>query len=237
MFFVDGAGSAGWKRDSFARELTNAPAFPDSYCVVRNSASYPWHDHGWETPQFSDLIIYQLDIGTWWAQDDSGRDVRATRGLTFLDATQQIGHLRSLGVTAIQLLPIQEFETAFGLGYIGVDYLSPEGQYVATSVDFPGKLIAVNAMLAACGKPPLTAAQLEPGINQLKCLIDLCHLNGIAVILDLVCNHAGGGFDDHSMWFYDRQMEGDLDHSLYFTDQGWVGGGFLLTGISGSPSS
>ena len=85
MFFVVGAGSSGWKRDPFARELTIAPAFPECFCVVRDPASYPWHDQGWQTPPFSDLIIYQLHIGTWWAQDDAGNDVRATRGGTFLD--------------------------------------------------------------------------------------------------------------------------------------------------------
>jgi len=224
MFFVDGTGSTGWKRDSFARELTNAPAFPDSFCVVRDPASYPWHDQGWQTPQFCDLIIYQLHIGIWWAQDDSGNDVRATRGGTFLDAAQQLGHLRVLGVNAVQLLPVQEFETTFGLGYNGVDYYSPEGQYVATATELPGKLAAINGVLASFGKPPLTLAQLEPGINQLKCLVDLCHLNGIAVIFDIVYNHAGGGFDDHSLWFYDRKANGNQNHSLYFTDQGWAGG-------------
>jgi 1,4-alpha-glucan branching enzyme len=224
MFFVTGAGSSGWKRDSFARELTDDPAFPDSFCVVRDPASYPWHDQGWQTPRFPDLIVYQLHIGTWWAQDDSGNDVRSTRGGTFLDAAQKLGHLRSLGVTAVQLLPVQEFETEFGLGYNGVDYFAPEGQYVATAAELPGKLAAINAMLASFGKPNLAAAQLAPGINQLKCFVDLCHLHGIAVIFDLVYNHAGGGFDDHSLWFYDRQLNGDLNHSLYFTDQGWAGG-------------
>jgi 1,4-alpha-glucan branching enzyme len=224
MFFVDGAGSVGWKRDSFARELTNVPAFPSSFCVVRDPKLYPWHDQGWRTPPFPDLIIYQLHIGTWWAQDDTGQDVRATRGGTFLDAALQLKHLRKLGVTAVQLLPVQEFETTFGLGYNGVDYFSPEGQYVVAPAELPGKLDAVNAMLASFGKLPLTPAQLEPGINQLKCFVDLCHLNGIAVIFDLVYNHAGGGFDDHSLWFYDRQSNGNLNHSLYFTDQGWAGG-------------
>jgi 1,4-alpha-glucan branching enzyme len=224
MFFVDGAGSTGWKRDSFARELTLTPAFPDSFCVVRDPAAYPWHDQDWRPPAFSDLIIYQLHIGTWWAQDDAGNDVRAARGGTFLDAAERLGHLRRLGVTAIQLLPVQEFETAFGLGYNGVDYFSPEGQYVLPPPALPGKLAAINTMLASFGKPPLTAPQLEPGIAQLKCLVDLCHLHGIAVILDLVYNHAGGGFDDHSLWFYDRQANGDLNHSLFFTDQGWAGG-------------
>jgi 1,4-alpha-glucan branching enzyme len=47
---------------------------------------------------------------------------------------------------------------------------------------------------------------------------------GIAVIFDLVYNHAGGGFDERSIWFYDRQPTNDLNNSLFFTDQGWAGG-------------
>jgi len=224
MFFVDGLGSSGWKRDPFARELTIVPAFPDSFCVVRDPASYPWHDQGWQPPQFSDLIIYQLHVGTWWAQDDAGNDVRTTRGGTFLDAAEKLVHLRNLGVTAVQLLPVQEFETAFSLGYNGVDYFSPEADYVVPPDALQRKLLTINGMFAAFGKSGLTAAQLAPGVNQLKCLIDLCHLHGIAVILDLVYNHAGGGFDDHSLWFYDRQANGNLNNSLFFTDQGWAGG-------------
>jgi 1,4-alpha-glucan branching enzyme len=224
MFFIDGTGSAGWKRDPFARELTIAPAFPASFCVVRDPASYPWHDHGWRPPRFNDLIIYQLHIGTWWAQDGSGHDARATRGGTFLDAAEKLGYLRDLGVTAVQLLPVQEFETAFSLGYNGVDYFSPESEYVVAPSELPRRLVKVNAMLASFRQPALTAAQLAPSVNQLKCFVDLCHLHGIAVIFDLVYNHAGGGFDNHSMWFYDRQANGNLNHSLFFTDHSWAGG-------------
>ena len=79
-------------------------------------------------------------------------------------------------------------------------------------------------MLASFGKPPLTSPELCEGVDQLKCLVDLCHLHGIAVIFDLVYNHAGGGFDDHSIWFYDRQPTGNNNNSLFFTDQGWAGG-------------
>ena len=48
----------------------------------------------------------------------------------------------------------------------------------------------------------------------------MCHVHGIAVIFDVVYNHAGGGFDDHSMWFFDRAPNGNINNSLYFTDQG-----------------
>jgi 1,4-alpha-glucan branching enzyme len=44
------------------------------------------------------------------------------------------------------------------------------------------------------------------------------------VILDVVYNHAGGGFDARSPWFYDLQNNGNANHSLYFTDVDWAGG-------------
>ena len=44
------------------------------------------------------------------------------------------------------------------------------------------------------------------------------------MIFDVVYNHAGGGFDDNSMWFLDRMPYGNANDSLYFTDQGWAGG-------------
>jgi 1,4-alpha-glucan branching enzyme len=121
MFFVEGDAGSSWKRDPYARELTLEPAFPDCFCVVRDPNAYPWHDHGWHTPAFNDLIIYQLHLGTFWAQDENGQDVRATRGGTFLDLILKLGYLRDLGINAVQLLPIQQFETHFSLGYNGVD--------------------------------------------------------------------------------------------------------------------
>jgi 1,4-alpha-glucan branching enzyme len=224
MFYIEGKGSSGWKRDSWARELTLNPAFPVCYCIVRDPSTYPWHDDGWRPPQFSDLIIYQLHIGTWWAQDAAGVDVRSTRGGTFLDAVDKIAYLKTLGIKAVQLLPVQEFETKNSLGYNGVDYFSPETEYLVDTGDIPWRLANINALLASFGKPALTAAQLAPGINQLKCFVDLCHLHGIAVIFDLVYNHAGPNFDDQSMWFYDRQANGNQNNSLYFTDQPFGGG-------------
>jgi 1,4-alpha-glucan branching enzyme len=224
MFFVEGGGSSGWKRDPYARELTQSPPFPESYCVVRDPHDYPWHDQAWQSPAFNDLVIYQLHVGTWWAQDETGRDVRSERGGMFLDVAEKLEHLRTLGVNAIQLLPVQEFETAFSMGYNGVDYFSPEGAYLVPTEQLGWRLARVNRMFERFGEPPLTAPELSQGVNQLKCLVDLCHLHGIAVIFDLVYNHAGGGFDDHSIWFYDRQPTDNFNNSLFFTDQGWAGG-------------
>jgi 1,4-alpha-glucan branching enzyme len=224
MFFIEGAAGAEWKRDPYARELTLEPAFPDCFCVVRDPNAYPWHDRGWRMPDLGELIIYQLHVGTFWAQDENGKDVRTTRGGTFLDVILKLGYLRDLGINAVQLLPIQEFETRFSLGYNGVDYFSPETRYVAPPSELPWRLEAINEMLAGFGEPPLSAALLASGADQLRCLIDLCHLYGIAVILDVVYNHAGGNFDPRSLWFYDLQHDGDANRSLYFTNVDWAGG-------------
>jgi 1,4-alpha-glucan branching enzyme len=191
---------------------------------VRDPHSYPWHDGGWRPPPFHELIIYQLHVGVFWAVDAEGNDRRRGYG-RFLDVIERISYLQGLGVTAIQLLPIQECDCAFSLGYNGLDYFSPEMTY---QLEDPGEIARhlepINAILAAAGAPALSVVDLLPGPNQLKCLIDLCHLNGLAVIFDVVYNHAGGGFSDRSLWFYDRQPYGDDNRSRYFTDQGHAGG-------------
>jgi 1,4-alpha-glucan branching enzyme len=225
IFWIEGEASRGLKRDPRARELTLAPAFPASYCILRDPAGYPWHDAAWRPPDFRDLIIYQLHVGVWWAVDTAGADKRAARDGRFLDVATRLPYLRDLGVNAIQLLPIQEFETPFSEGYNDVDYFSPEGRYlVGADADLGWYLGRINAALAAFGAAPLTLGDLRPGVNQLKCLIDLAHLHGVAVIFDLVYNHAGGGFDGQSLWFYDRFGERDANDSLYFTDQAFAGG-------------
>ena len=125
----------------------------------------------------------------------------------------------------MQLLPIQEFATQHSAGYNGVDYFSPEMLYEGgTDAELTRYLAAVNGLLGSFGQPVLSIDALRPGINQLKCLIDLAHLHGIAVIFDLVYNHAGGDFGDRSLWFCNRFTNGNKNNSLYFTDQDWAAG-------------
>ena len=67
-------------------------------------------------------------------------------------------------------------------------------------------------MLRDAGQRPYAGIDILRGAdNQLRALIDVCHVHGIAVIFDVVYNHAGGGFDDHSMWFFDRAPNGNMN--------------------------
>jgi 1,4-alpha-glucan branching enzyme len=225
-FFVTGLGSTGYKRDPFARELSLAPAWPNSNCIVTQPRSFPWHDAGYRPPAFNELVLYQLHVGAFYATDAQGHDVRRSRPGRFLDVLFQIEHLVALGVNAVQLMPVQEFATLRSLGYNGLDQFSPEMDYAVdpSAPDFPRYFDQANWLLTRHGLAPFHVADLEGQTKQLMALIDLLHLHGIAVILDVVYNHAGGGFDDESMWFHDREAPGDNNRSLYFTDQGWAGG-------------
>jgi 1,4-alpha-glucan branching enzyme len=238
-FWVVGKGSAGFKRDPYARELTRGDLI-GSRCIVRDPNSFPWHDTGFRPPAFSDLIIYQLHIGTFYGVDARGTDTRNTRVATFLDVVLKLEYLAELGINAIEPLPVTEFSGATSLGYNGSDLFSPEMDYsVPPGAELDRYLAEVNRLLAA-KRPdaaPFTRAQLEGQVNQLKTMVDLFHVYGIAVLFDVVYNHAGGfEGDDESLFFLDRERPGDNNRSLYFTDQDWAGGlvfAFWKSGVRG----
>jgi 1,4-alpha-glucan branching enzyme len=224
-FYIIGPASEGFKRDPYARELTRNPSFPNSNSVVRDPDAYPWHDQVFRMPEFRDLVIYQFHIGVYYAADTTGNDARRTRPGTFLDVVDRLEYLVELGVNAIEPLPVIEFPTSTSEGYNYTDYFSPEMDYtLPLGPDFNRLLGVVNRLLAVKGKPPMKAEQLTTQLSQMKAMVDLFHLYGIAVLFDVVFNHAGGSLDDQSLYYYDRQLRGDDNRSLYFTDQGWAGG-------------
>src|SRR3954466_7696074 len=222
-FYVVGTGSEGFKRDPYAREL-EFNGYPDCNCIVRDPGGYLWHDSGFRPPAFSDLIIYQFHIGVFYAKDAAGNDVRRHRVCKILDVVDRIEYFADLGVNAVMPLPFQEYQGENSLGYNGTDLFSPEMDYAVPAAELAPYVVRVNRLLAAKGFGSLTAAQLTGQINQFKAFIDLCHLYGIGVIADVVYNHAGGGFDDQSIKFFDRQPYTTDNNSLYFTDKDHAGG-------------
>jgi 1,4-alpha-glucan branching enzyme len=218
-FFVVGAGGRGYKRDPYARELSEEPAYPLSNCIVRDPNSYPWHDHDYRAPAFNDLIVYQFHVGTFYGPNRTQRVAR------FLDVLERLDYLVALGVTAIEPLPIVEFASPRSLGYDGSDIFSPEMDFNIDPPELAPYLDKVNALLQRRGQPPLTTQQLAVPINQLKVLIDIFHLYGIAVIFDVVYNHAGLQVigQDESIYFMDRAAGSDPNDSLYFTTQWHTG--------------
>ena len=221
--WIVGQGSEGYKRDPYAKELTYG-TFPDYNCIVRDQSQYVWQDADYHPPAFNDLIVYQFHFGVYYAVDAQGNDIRPNRICKVLDVVDRIPYFAALGVNAIMPLPFQECQGENTLGYNGTDYFSLEMDYAVQLPDLPMYVDRVNALRTAKGKASLTAADLTRQEDLFKAFVDLCHLYGVAVIADVVFNHAGGPFDDQCMYFLDRQTVGDNNNSLYFTDQPLAGG-------------
>jgi 1,4-alpha-glucan branching enzyme len=216
-FYVVGEGTEGFKRDPYSRELTNVWPNPD--CILRSARTFAWQDWSWRTPDFRDLMIYQFHVGIWYGPN------RESRVAKFLDVPNRVEYLADLGVNAIEPLPIVEYSTPRSMGYNGSDLFSPEMDYQVGDAELDQYCGLVNRLLTQKGKSPLARDVLAIGINQLKALVDICHHYGIAVILDVVYNHASGDIkgQPESIYFFDRAAGTNPNDSLYFTDQDHTG--------------
>ncbi len=74
---------------------------------------FPWTDQRWQAPPLASAVIYELHIGTF------------TPAGTFLSAIERLDHLVSLGITHVELMPVNEFPGEVGWGYDGVDFYAP----------------------------------------------------------------------------------------------------------------
>jgi 1,4-alpha-glucan branching enzyme len=224
-FWVQGVGSSGYKRDPYARELDPA-GFPNCFCILRAADGFPWHDQDFVTPDFSEMIVYQLHVGTFAIRNPGVAS-------NFLDVALKIPYLADLGINVLQPLPVDEQEANPNMGYSGADLFSPDFPYIAVE-NLPFYLEKLNQLYAAKQRSAITLADIQSGPGQLKALVDLCHLSGIAVVFDVVYNHAGGfsadgQFDDNCLYYMDRRANrGNNNDSLYFTDQDRGTGGLAF---------
>ncbi len=222
-YWVVGPAGEGPKRDPLAREL-EWDGYPDCDAILRSPDSYPWASTGYVPRAPHQLVLYQLHVGTFASVDRMGRDVRSSRVGRFLDILELFEHLVALNITGVQLLPIVEWQTSTSMGYNGTDIFSPEMDHFVSQAELPRYLSRLNELRTAKGAPALEEAHLGQGINQLKAVIDLFHLYGIAVFFDIVYNHLGGAFDSQSIRLFDFHATEQKSHGPHFQNAGWAGG-------------
>lgn len=87
--------------------------------AVIDQTSYTWNDEDWWGTPVPEWIIYELHVGTFTPEG------------TFRAAIEKLDHLVDLGVTAVELLPVNEFSGHHGWGYDGVDIYAPHHAYGA----------------------------------------------------------------------------------------------------------
>src|SRR5262249_574693 len=136
-----------------------------------------------------------------------------------------LDYLVALGINAVLLLPVVEYASPRSLGYEGSDIFSPEMDYAVPDDRIADYLPLVNGLRRRVGLPDLAKPDLLAHGDQLKAVVELFHLRGIAVLFDVVYNHAGGQIkgQPESLWFFDLARGRDDNDSLYFTTQDHTG--------------
>ncbi len=143
-----------------------------------------------------DAIIYELHIRDLTIAPNSGVQQKGkylglTEMATHLDSdapvSKAFAHIKDMGVTHVQIMPVQDFDNdetdgdSYNWGYMPLHFNSPDGWYASDAMG-PSR------------------------ITELKSAIQTFHENGIGVILDVVYNHtaAGASFENLVPGYYFR---------------------------------
>jgi maltooligosyltrehalose trehalohydrolase len=77
---------------------------------VYDQSAYAWHDADWRGRELAGGVIYELHIGTF------------TPGATFDSAIERLDHLVELGVSHVEVMPVNAVNGVWNWGYDGVDW-------------------------------------------------------------------------------------------------------------------
>ena len=105
----------GRKRPDLASRFQPAGVHGPSQII--DPHHYPWRDQQWRGVAQSDLVIYELHLGTF------------TEAGTYQAAGERLAQLTELGITAIELMPLAESAGAWNWGYDGVQFFAPRHTY------------------------------------------------------------------------------------------------------------
>jgi maltooligosyltrehalose trehalohydrolase len=84
---------------------------------VVDPEEFQWEDGNWKGMSFQDFIIYELHVGTFTGEG------------TFASVIDRLDHLRGLGITALELMPVAQFPGNRNWGYDGVYPYAPQNTY------------------------------------------------------------------------------------------------------------
>lgn len=176
---VDPYARAVYYSDNYLRSAASRPGSNCEHAmksVVVDPRGYNWEGDTPLQAPYAGTLIYELHVGGFTRSSSSGL-AKHLRG-TYAGLIQKIPYLQELGVTAVELLPVQQFdeqEAPAGLtnywGYSPINFFSPHRGYSSR-------------------KDPLGP------VEEFKDMVKALHRAGIEVILDVVFNHTAEG--DHS---------------------------------------
>jgi isoamylase len=161
--------------------------------VVADPRRYDWEGDTSLKRPFSRTVIYELHVGGFTRHPSSGVSMEK-RG-TYAGLVDKIGYLKHLGVTAVELLPIFQFDwqdAPPGLsnfwGYSPVSFFAPHAGYSSR-------------------KDPLGP------LDEFRDMVKALHRAGIEVIVDVVFNHTAEG-DERGPTLCYRGFANDVHYIL-----------------------
>lgn len=155
---------------------------------------FDWGDMPQSKKELCDLIIYELHVRDFTHHPSSGVQHRGT----FSGLMEKIPYLKELGINAVELMPIFEFDETMNSrtvdgkqllecwGYNTVGFFAPNSSYTA-------------------------ANEHNQEGTELKTLIKALHDNGIEVILDVVFNHTAEGNEKGNTFSFKG-----FDNNIYY---------------------
>ncbi|MGF1499783.1 MAG: glycogen debranching protein GlgX [Elainellaceae cyanobacterium] len=165
---------AGW--DTYRRETARHPGdnCADALkSVVVDTCLYDWEDDKPLRIPYATSVIYEMHVGGFTRNPNSG--IAPEKRGTFAGLIEKIPYLKELGITAVELLPVHQFDdqdVATGLknywGYSTMAFFAPHYDYSSR-------------------KDPLGP------VDEFRDMVKALHRAGIEVILDVVFNHTAEG--------------------------------------------
>jgi len=226
---VSGPGGKGEIFDDrvvIADPYSQAVATMNHYRHPAKSLILSEDDFNWEGDTFlkipmEDLIIYEMHVRDLTAHPSSGiaPELRGTyRGLIQFGGKGGIDYIKSLGVNAVEFLPIQDFaqiepslkENAAAnniyarnhWGYMTSYFFAPESYYATNGTMEPNKWNGVDGRQ----------------VREFKEVVKAFHQAGIAVLLDVVYNHVSE-YDQNPFKLIDKKYYFRLDAKQNFLDK------------------
>ena len=124
------AGVLRLKTDPMARKMEQAP---QTSSIVVREGDYRWRDAAWmaaraeRTPDREAMHVYEVHLGSWVRVPEDGN-----RFLTYREIAPKLAaHVKRLGFTHIELLPVMEHPFYGSWGYQVTGYFAPTSRYGA----------------------------------------------------------------------------------------------------------
>lgn len=113
-----------WKPDARGKSLN---ASDNLNTHIEDRFRFNWQIDDFDTPDFEEMVIYQLHVGTFSGRNDPYGSAPFPAG--YPEVAARAAHLAELGVNAVMLNPVTEFPGDYSAGYNPISQWAPEWKY------------------------------------------------------------------------------------------------------------